>query len=72
MTIKRLGCGSMAGLAAIILVITALVVPSNATDGPHRAGLIIVHSNGQMSQRCVEFSGETISGLETGSSQAWT
>ena len=64
MTIKRLVCRSMAGLAAIILVITALVVPSNATDGPHRAGLIIVHSNGQMSQRCVEFSGETISGLE--------
>jgi hypothetical protein len=64
MTIKRLVCRSMAGLAAIILVLAALVVPSVGTEGPYRAGLIIVHGDGRVITRCLTFPETTITGLE--------
>lgn len=63
MTIKRYARAAMTGLAAILMVLAALVAPAEAADGPHRAGLLVVHSGGRVSQRCVEFSEDTIDGL---------
>lgn len=63
MTISRYARAAMTGMAAAVMALAVLVVPADATDGPHRAGLLVVHSGGRLSQRCVEFPEDTIDGL---------
>ncbi len=63
MTIERYARTANAGLAAVVMALAAVVVPAEAYDGPHRAGLLIVHSAGRVSQRCVEFTEDSIDGL---------
>lgn len=46
----------------IALLLTAAVVAQSAP--PHRAGLVIVHGDGQVVTRCVAFDEEAISGID--------
>jgi hypothetical protein len=64
MPIRRWAFGLMLGLSSAILVTTSLVVTSAGTTGSNRAGLVIVHGNGQVTTRCLEFSETMITGLE--------
>lgn len=50
-------------LIALILVALLSAASARATN-PNRAGLVIVHGNGQVIKRCVEFSEAQISGLD--------
>ena len=63
MTIKRYARAAITSLAAAVMALAAFAAPADAADGPHRAGLLIVHSGGRLSQRCVEFTEDTIDGL---------
>lgn len=50
-------------LAFIALLL--LPLPALADDPPpHRAGLVVIHESGEVITRCVEFSEETIDGIE--------
>jgi hypothetical protein len=42
----------------------SMIVTSADTIGPNRAGLVVVHGDGQVTRRCVEFSEDTITGLD--------
>jgi hypothetical protein len=64
MAIKRYSPRSVAVLGALLLGMASAVVASAGTGGPNRAGLIIVHGDGQVVKACVEFSEDSISGLD--------
>lgn len=63
MTIKRIACTVLTGVVAVLVALAALAASAEAAGEPHRAGLLIVHSGGRVSQRCVEFTEESIDGL---------
>jgi len=63
MTIKQIARTAMTSLVAAVMALAVLAVPADAAGGPHRSGLLIVHSGGRVSQRCVEFTEDTIDGL---------
>lgn len=49
--------------SAVVLVLMLASLDAQA-QGPHRAGLVVVYRNGQVSTHCVEFSEPSISGYE--------
>lgn len=51
-------------LWALIALAISTVPVSAQQEGPHYAGLVIVHGDGRVITRCVSFSEETISGLD--------
>lgn len=59
----RLICRSIMSLIVWLLLLAGSVMPTAATGGPHRAGLIIVHGDGRVLQQCVAFAEETINGM---------
>lgn len=64
MITKQLAGRLLACLAAVTLLIAALARPSLAADGPHQAGLIVMHGDGRVITRCVTFSETSINGIE--------
>jgi len=49
----------------VLLVALALIQQaSNDQPEPHRAGLVVVHGDGTIIERCVEFSEDSITGVE--------
>ena len=59
----------MTRLVRLIVLLLVTFIPSVASlhtraQAPHRAGLVVVYGNGQVSTHCVEFSEPSISGYE--------
>ncbi len=54
---------ALVGLLVALLWLTGTVRPVAATEGPHRAGLIVVHGDGRTIQQCVAFAEETVTGI---------
>ena len=56
----KLSAQMMVGLLLLVLLSTTL----SQADSPNRVGLVVVHGNGEVVTRCIEFSEADLSGYE--------